>query len=47
MATAPFGESFGDPRRYMGQSPFANIGQALKTGGILYGLEKSIQNGSA
>jgi hypothetical protein len=43
MATAvtPFGESFGDPRRYMGQSPLAQIGQALKTGGILYGLQKS------
>lgn len=43
MATGitPFGESFGDPRRYMGQSPFAQIGQALKTGGILYGLHKS------
>jgi hypothetical protein len=43
MATAitPFGESFGDPRRYMGQSPLAQVGQALKTGGILYGLHKS------
>jgi hypothetical protein len=43
MATAitPFGESFGDPRRYMGQSPLAEIGKALKTGGILYGLQKS------
>lgn len=43
MATGitPFGESFGDPRRYMGQSPFAQVGQALKTGGILYGLHKS------
>jgi hypothetical protein len=43
MATAitPFGESFGDPRRYMGQSPLAQVGQALKTGGILYGLQKS------
>jgi hypothetical protein len=37
----PFGESFADPRRYMGQSPLAQVGQALKTGGILYGLQKS------
>jgi hypothetical protein len=36
-----FAESFGDPRRYMGQSPLAEIGKALKTGGILYGLQKS------
>ena len=43
MATAitPFGESFGDPRRYMGQSPLAQVGQAAKTGLILYGLQKS------
>jgi hypothetical protein len=43
MATAitPFGESFGDPRRYMGQSPMAQVGQALKTYAILQGLEKS------
>lgn len=43
MATAvtPFGESFGDPRRYMGQSPLAQIGQAAKTGLVLYGLQKS------
>jgi hypothetical protein len=43
MATGitPFGESFADPRRYMGQSPLAQVGQALKTGGILYGLQKS------
>ncbi len=40
-AVTPFGESFGDPRKYMGQSPLAQIGQALKTGGILYGLQKS------
>jgi hypothetical protein len=40
-AETPFGASFGDPRRYMGQSPLAEIGKALKTGGILYGLEKS------
>jgi len=43
MATAvtPFGESFGDPRRYMGQSPMVQVGQALKTYAILQGLEKS------
>jgi hypothetical protein len=43
MATAitPFGESFGDPRRYMGQSPMGQVGQALKTYAILQGLEKS------
>jgi len=40
-AETPFGASFGDPRRYMGQSPLAEIGKALKTGGILYGLQKS------
>ena len=41
MATAPFGESFGDPRRYMGQSPLAEVGKAAKTALTLYGLEKS------
>jgi hypothetical protein len=40
-AETPFGLSFGDPRRYMGQSPLAEVGKALKTGGILYGLQKS------
>jgi hypothetical protein len=40
-AETPFGLSFGDPRRYMGKSPLAQVGQALKTGGILYGLHKS------
>ena len=29
-AETPFGASFGDPRRYMGQSPLAEIGKALK-----------------
>lgn len=37
----PFGESFGDPRRYIGQSPMAQIGQAAKTGLVLYGLHKT------
>jgi hypothetical protein len=27
----PFGESFADPRRYMGQSPLAEVGKAAKT----------------
>ena len=40
-ADAPFGLSFGDPRRYMGQSPLAELGKAGKTFGIAYGLEKS------
>jgi hypothetical protein len=40
-ADAPFGLSFGDPRRYMGQSPLAEIGKAAKTGLILYGLQQS------
>lgn len=40
-AETPFGASFGDPRRYMGQSPLAQIGQAAKTGLMLYGLQKS------
>lgn len=40
-AETPFGLSFGDPRRYMGQSPLAEIGKAAKTGLLLYGLEKS------
>jgi hypothetical protein len=40
-AVTPFGESFGDPRRYMGQSPLAQVGQALKTGLILTALNKS------
>jgi hypothetical protein len=43
MATGitPFGESFADPRRYMSQSPMAQIGQALKSYGMIQGLEKS------
>ena len=40
-AETPFGASFGDPRRYMGQSPLAEIGKAAKTGLMLYGLQKS------
>ena len=42
MATdVPFGLSFGDPRRYMGSSPLAEIGKAAKTGLMLYGLQQS------
>tara|TARA_R110000868_G_scaffold21708_6_gene90068 strand:- start:3636 stop:4193 length:558 start_codon:yes stop_codon:yes gene_type:complete len=42
MATdVPFGLSFGNPAKYMGQSPLAEIGKAAKTGLILYGLQQS------
>jgi hypothetical protein len=40
-ADVPFGLSFGDPRRYMGSSPLAEIGKAAKTGLMLYGLQQS------
>ena len=30
MADTPFGLSFGQPSKYMGQSPLADIGKALK-----------------
>jgi len=40
-ADAPFGLSFGDPRKYMGQSPLAEIGKAAKTGLVLYGLQQT------
>ena len=36
-----FGLSFGDPRKYMGKSPLADVGQAIKTGLIGYGIQKS------
>lgn len=38
MADAPFGTSFGDPRKYIGQS---GIGQAVKTGLTAYAMQKS------
>jgi hypothetical protein len=41
MADTPFGLSFGNPRQYMGQSPLAEAGKALKTGAILWGLQQS------
>lgn len=40
-ADAPFGLSFGDPRRYMGQSPLADVGKALKTGLLGYAIQES------
>ncbi len=41
MADTPFGLSFGNPNKYMGQSPLADIGKALKTGLMVGALEKS------
>jgi hypothetical protein len=38
---SPFGLSFGDPRKYMGQSGLGQVGQALKTFALISGLEKS------
>jgi len=40
-AESPFGASFGDPRRYMGQSPLAEIGKGLKQGLTAYALKES------
>jgi hypothetical protein len=40
-AETPFGASFGDPRRYMGQSPLAEIGKGLKQGLTAYALKES------
>jgi hypothetical protein len=40
-ADIPFGLSFGNPAKYMGQSPLAEIGKAAKTGLVLYGLQQS------
>jgi len=40
-ADVPFGLSFGNPSKYMGQSPLAEIGKAAKTGLVLYGLQQS------
>lgn len=37
-AESPFGSSFADPRKYMGQS---GLGQAVKTGLTAYGMQKS------
>ena len=43
MATGitPFGESFADPRKYMGQSPLAEVGKAAKTFLTGYALKES------
>ena len=40
-ADVPFGLSFGNPAKYMGQSPLAEIGKAAKTGLVLYGLQQT------
>jgi hypothetical protein len=40
-AETPFGASFGDPRRYMGKSPLAEIGNAAKTFLTGYALKES------
>lgn len=40
-AETPFGVSFGDPRRYMGQSPLAEIGKAAKTFLTGYAIKES------
>ena len=41
MADTPFGLSFGNPSKYMGQSPLGEIGKAAKTALTAYGLQKS------
>jgi hypothetical protein len=41
MADTPFGLSFGNPSKYMGQSPLAEVGKAIKTGLVGYGIQKS------
>jgi len=40
-ADVPFGLSFGNPAKYMGSSPLAEIGKAAKTGLVLYGLQQT------
>jgi hypothetical protein len=40
-AETPFGASFGDPRRYMGKSPLAEVGNAAKTFLTGYALKES------
>lgn len=40
-ADTPFGLSFGNPSKYMGQSPLSDVGKALKTGLIGYGIQES------
>ena len=41
MSDTPFGLSFGNPNRYIGQSPLGEIGKAAKTALTAYGLQKS------
>jgi hypothetical protein len=41
MADTPFGLSFGNPSMYMGKSPLAEIGKALKTGLMVGALEST------
>lgn len=41
MATESFGLSFGNPSKYMGQSPLSDIGSALKAFGVATAIEKS------
>ncbi len=41
MADTPFGLSFGQPSKYMGQSPLAEIGKAGKTALTAYAMQKS------
>lgn len=40
-AETPFGASFADPRKYMGQSPLAEVGKAAKTFLTGYALKES------
>jgi hypothetical protein len=40
-AETPFGASFGDPRKYMGQSPLAEVGKAAKSFLTGYVLKES------
>lgn len=40
-AETPFGASFGDPRRYMGKSPLAEMGNAAKTFLTGYAIQQS------
>jgi len=40
-AETPFGASFGDPRRYMGQSPLAEVGKGAKALLTGYAIQQS------
>jgi len=41
MATESFGASFGNPNRYIGNSPLGEIWKGLKTGASVYGMQKT------